>query len=137
MHIQLEVLFPYAYRQPIPLPLSYQEILIIENINLSRKRRKIVSKVKMLKKTNSENVSTPKVVVFNVEFALKLRIYRSLKSLICLKCIRKKFSTTLHTQFNYLTWPVTPFNLENKYFLFVGSTCTLFIFNSGGVTVRP
>ena len=36
----------------------------------------------------------------NVEFALKLRIYRSLKSLICLKWIRKKLSTTLHTQFN-------------------------------------
>ena len=34
----------------------------------------------ILKKTNSENVSTPKVGVLNVEFALKLRIYRSLKS---------------------------------------------------------
>jgi len=33
----------------------------------------------------SENVSTPKVGVLNVEFALKLRIYRSFKSLICLK----------------------------------------------------
>jgi len=32
-----------------------------------------------LKKTNSENVSTPKVGVLNIEFALKLRIYRSLK----------------------------------------------------------
>ena len=51
----------------------------------------------------------PSVGVLNVEFALKLRIYRSLKSLICLKGIRKKFSTTLHTQFNYLTQPVTPF----------------------------
>ena len=29
------------------------------------------------KKTNFENVSTPKVGVLNVEFALKLRIYRS------------------------------------------------------------
>jgi len=56
-----------------------------------------------LKKTNSESLSTPKVVVLNVEFVLKLRIYRSLKSLICLKLIQKKFSTTLHTQFNYLT----------------------------------
>ena len=37
------------------------------------------------KKSNSENVSTPKVNVLNVEFALKLRIYRSLESLICLK----------------------------------------------------
>jgi len=45
---------------------------------------------------NSENVSTPKVEVLNVEFALKLRIYRSLKSLICLKWIRKKFTPTLH-----------------------------------------
>ena len=54
MHIQLEVLSPYAYHQPIPLPLSYQEILIIENINLSRKRKKIVSKLKCKKKTNSK-----------------------------------------------------------------------------------
>ena len=37
------------------------------------------------KKTNSENISIPKAGVLNVEFALKLRIYRSLKSLICLK----------------------------------------------------
>ena len=56
-----------------------------------------------LKKTNSENVSIyppPKVGILNVEFALKLRIYRSLKSLVRPKWIRKKFSTTL---FNYLT----------------------------------
>ena len=33
----------------------------------------------MIKKTNSENVSTPKVEVLNVEIALKLGIYRSLK----------------------------------------------------------
>ena len=53
----------------------------------------------------SENVSTPKVRVLNVEFTLKLRIYRSLKSLICLKWIRKSFpqhcklsSTTLHSR---------------------------------------
>ena len=37
------------------------------------------------REANSENVSTPIVGVLNVEFALKLRIYRSLKSLICLK----------------------------------------------------
>ena len=36
-------------------------------------------------KTDYENVSTPKVRVYNVEFALKLRIYRSLKSFIRLK----------------------------------------------------
>ena len=54
------------------------------------------------KKTNSENVSTPKVVVLNVEFALKLSIYRSLRRFICLKWILKNLST-LHTQFNYLT----------------------------------
>ena len=36
-------------------------------------------------KTDYENVSTPKVGVYNVEFALKLRIYRSLKSFIRLK----------------------------------------------------
>ena len=40
----------------------------------------------------------------NVEFTLKLRIYRSLKSLICFKWILKKFSTTLNTQFNYLKY---------------------------------
>ena len=51
----------------------------------------------------SKRISTPKLGVLKVEFALKLRIYRSLKSCICLKWIRKKFSTTLHTQFNYLT----------------------------------
>jgi len=39
----------------------------------------------IIKKTNSENVSTPKVGVLKDEFALKLRIKRSLKSLICLK----------------------------------------------------
>ena len=38
-----------------------------------------------LKKPYSENVSTPNVGVLIVEFSLKLRIYRSLKSLICLK----------------------------------------------------
>jgi len=64
---------------------------------------KVVELSELNKKTNSENVSTPKVGVLNIEFVFKLRIYRSLKSLICLKWIRKKFSTTLHTQFNYLT----------------------------------
>ena len=59
------------------------------------------------KKTNSENISTPKVGVLNIEFALKLRIYRSLKRLICLKWIRKKLSTTLYTQFNYLTYSLS------------------------------
>ena len=65
--------------------------------------------MRQFKKTNSENVSTPKVGVLNVEVALKFRIYRFLKSLICLNWIRKKFFTTLHTQFYYLTLPVTPF----------------------------
>ena len=51
------------------------------------------------KKTNSENVSNPKVGVLNIEFALKLRIYRSLESFIRLKWIRKKLSPTLYTQF--------------------------------------
>ena len=66
-----------------------------------------------LRKPNSENVSNPKVGVLSIEFTCKLRIYRSLKSLTCLKWIRKKFSTTLHTQFNYLSLPVTPFNINN------------------------
>jgi len=61
------------------------------------------SLINNLKKTNSESVSTPKSGVLNVEFALILRIYRLLKSEICLKWILKKFSTTLHTQLNYLT----------------------------------
>ena len=39
----------------------------------------------IFKKNNSESVSTPKSGVLNVEFALKLRIYRSLKGEICLK----------------------------------------------------
>ena len=54
------------------------------------------------KKTNSENVSILKVGVLNVEFALQLRIYKSLKSLICIKWIRKKLSTTLYTQLPYI-----------------------------------
>ena len=37
--------------------------------------------IKLVKKNYSENISTPKVGVLNVEFALKLRIY----SLICFK----------------------------------------------------
>ena len=48
------------------------------------------------------------------ENALKLRIYRSLKSFICLKWILKNLSTTLHTQFNYLTLPVCPFNFSEN-----------------------
>ena len=47
--------------------------------------------------------------LFNNFIKLILRIYSSSKSLIGLIWIRKKFSTTLHTQFNYLTLPVTPF----------------------------
>ena len=53
--------------------------------------------VVIIQKTNSENVSTPKVGVLNIELALKLRIYRSLKCLIYLKWIRKKLSITMHT----------------------------------------
>ena len=68
-------------------------------------RRYSIIKKKLILKT----CPPPKEGVLNVEFALKLRIYRSLKSLIWLKWIRKKFSTTLHTQFNYHTKPVTPF----------------------------
>ena len=43
------------------------------------------SLINNLKKTNSENVATPKSGVLNDEFAIKLRIYRLLKSEICLK----------------------------------------------------
>ena len=52
----------------------------------------------------------------NVDLALKLRIYRSLKSFTCLKWILKNLSTTLHTQFNYFTKPVCPFK-KHGYFL--------------------
>ena len=61
------------------------------------------SLINNLKKTNSENVATPKSGVLNDEFAIKLRIYRLLNSEICLKWILKKFSTTLRPQFNFLT----------------------------------
>ena len=64
-------------------------------------------------------------LVLNVEFALKLRIYRSSKSLICLKWIRKNFSTTLNTQFNYLKYPVTPFKEGFKFESTEGSSNSL------------
>ena len=51
----------------------------------------------------------PKSMILNVDFALKLRFYRSLKSFKCLKWIIKNLSTTLHTQFNYIAEPVCPF----------------------------
>ena len=45
-----------------------------------RLQRRLYEILRIIKrKTNSENVSTPKVGVLNVEFALKLRIHRSLK----------------------------------------------------------
>ena len=54
----------------------------------------------IIKKTDSKNVG-----VFNVEFALKLMIYRSLKSFICLKWILRiclqhciLSSTTFHSR---------------------------------------
>ena len=49
--------------------------------------------------------SADKVRVLNVEFALKLKIYRSLKSLICLNESERSFPQhcILTTQFNYLT----------------------------------
>ena len=59
--------------------------------------------------------------LFNNFRKLILRIYRSFKSLTCLKLIRKKFSTTLHTQFRYLTLPVTPF----KTYAFISQIYTL------------
>ena len=36
--------------------------------------------------------------------------FTSLKRFICLKLILENFSTILHSQFNYHTSPVTPFN---------------------------
>ena len=58
------------------------------------------------KKTILKTCSRPKVGVLNVDFALKLRIYRSLKSLICLKYKSKRrfpqycilSSSTLHSR---------------------------------------
>ena len=61
--------------------LESQKIRLLYNFYFIFRRRYLIIK----KETNSENVSTPKVGVLNVEFALKLRIYRYLKSLICLK----------------------------------------------------
>ena len=56
------------------------------------------------KKTNSESVSTPKIGVLNVGFALKLRIYRSLKSVICLKWIRSFRSFRQHCVLSSTTY---------------------------------
>ena len=49
------------------------------------------------KKTNSESLSTPNSGVLNVEFALKLRIYRSLKSEICLLFPKDVFVNTAYS----------------------------------------
>ena len=64
-----------------------------------------------LKKINSENVSTPKVGVLNVEFALKLRIYRFNMSQMNPKGVLHN----LHTQFNYLT--SLPLRINNSSYL--------------------
>ena len=56
-------------------------------------------------KKNSENVFTQK-------YDFTRRLYaqtQDLEIFICLKWILNNLSTTLHTQFNYLTWPVCPF----------------------------
>ena len=45
-----------------------------------------------------------KNTILNVDFALKLRIYSSLKSFICLKWILKNLSTTLHTKLIFLPY---------------------------------
>ena len=51
---------------------------------------------------------------FNVDFALKLSNYRSLKHFKCLKRILKNFFTILQYRFNHHKLPVTPFNkLQN------------------------
>ena len=47
---------------------------------------------------------------FNVDFVLKFNNYTSLKRFLYLKWILKNFSTILHSQFNYHTLPVPPFN---------------------------
>ena len=63
---------------------------------------------------DSEEIYSQKVTTqmddFKFDFALKLSNYRSLKHFICLKWILKKFSTTLHSQFDYHALPITPFN---------------------------
>ena len=51
-------------------------------------------------------LSTPKVGVLNVEFALKLRIYRSLKSLICLKWIIYLLCFMLIGHIKILIWVI-------------------------------
>ena len=60
-------------------------------------------------KTNSENVSTPKVGVLNVEFALQLRIYRSLKSLICLNESERSFPYTAYSVLTLHSRSLPPF----------------------------
>jgi len=65
-----------------------------------------------IKKTRFWKRIQPQSRVLNVEFGIKLRIYRSLRSSVCLKWILKKLSTILFTQFNYLSQPVCPFDTK-------------------------
>ena len=51
-------------------------------------------------------------MILNVDFALNISNFTSLKCFMCLKWILENLSTILHSQFNYHTLPVTPFNLD-------------------------
>ena len=54
-------------------------------------------------------------MILKVDFVLKLSSFTSLKRFICLKWIIKNFSTILNSQFNYHTLPVTPFNINWRF----------------------
>ena len=65
-----------------------------------------------MKKKPILNTYSPKFMILNVDFALKLSNYSLWKRFICLTRILKMLFTTLYTQFNHHTLPVTPFNLK-------------------------
>ena len=63
-----------------------------------RLQRRLYEFLRIIKrKTNSENVSTPQSRSFERRIWAQTQDSQIFKSLICLKWIRKKFSTTLHT----------------------------------------
>ena len=88
----------------------------------------------IIKRNYSENVSTPKVGVLNVEFAHNLRIYRSSKSLMCLMNPKERSfpqhcilsSTTLHCRSLPLKHHLKIFVRQNsEYFIKYGIIISL------------
>ena len=68
-------------------------------------------------------------MILNADFVLQLRNCTSLKWFRCLKWILKNFSTTLHSQFNYHTYPVTPFHVCPHSSMRVLSGCPRWVFS--------